>query len=355
MKLWAMRYGDEPVNGRLFLLRFIRKIHVIIISVIAGALLVCACHVAYRALTPVYYMTECDIHLDYIPEADANLMIFYNEYAWEQMSQDSAFIEAIVSADPGLDFDTVKESFSATLKSDMKILTFQVKNTDPDLALRIADASLKGGISFVESLPEVTGSEVIGMPYYPERITFDTRSIKALVLGAVLGLIASSFCISYMILSDDRIILPETIEKRYHTPYAGTLDSECLKDSLSDLAGDDGFVIASTLPSDKESEVIKKLKSLGVPVSDKPLNLIDDESKELHNAVKDTMIPVVYVFSSLLDIKADQRGLSLLSRFDREPICAILTDQDDLLIKAYYLGKRSGYTKDGKKDNRTKK
>lgn len=355
MKLWAMRYGDEPVNGRLFLLRFIRKIHVIIISVIAGAILICACHVGYRALTPVYYMTECDIHLDYIPEADANLMIFYNEYAWEQMSQDSEFIEAIVNSDPGLDFDTVKESFSATLKSDMKILTFQIKNTDPELALRIADASLEGGVSFVESLPEITGTRVIGRAYYPERITFDTRSIRALVLGAILGLIASSFIISYIIISDDRILLPETIEKRYHTPFAGTLDSECLANSLSDLAGDDGFVIASTLPAEKESEIIKKLKALGTGVSDKPINLIDTESKELHDAVKANELPVVYVFSSLLDIKADQRGLSLLSRFDKEPICAILTDQDDLLIKAYYFGKRSGYTKDGKKENKKKK
>lgn len=354
MKLWAMRYGDEPVDGRLFLLRFIRKIHIVIISVIIGALFVCGCHVLYRALTPAVYMTEGDLHLDYIPESNANLMIVYNEYVWEQMSADSAFIDSIVSADPSLDREAVKDSFFATLKSDNKILTFQVKNTDPELCLRIADAAMKGGREFVESLPEITGTEIIGEPYYPEVVSFETRALRALVLGAILGLLTSAFIISYIIVSDDRIFLPETIEKRYHTPCAGSENSPALADSLSDLAGDDGFVIASTLPAEKISDITEKLKKAGALVSGKALNLINPEEKDTVKAVKEITYPVVYVFSSLYDMKADQRALSLLSRFDKEPMCAILADPDEALINAYYLGKRSRYAKAAKEDKKSK-
>ena len=131
MKLWEMRYGDEPVNGRMFALRFMKKIHIVIISAVLAAAAVCAIHLVYRLGAEKKYSTEADVYLEYIPEAGSNELIYFNKYTWEQMSKDSAIVDEILLADPGLDAEAVRQSFTATLKSDVKVLTLQVENTDP--------------------------------------------------------------------------------------------------------------------------------------------------------------------------------------------------------------------------------
>lgn len=352
MKLWEMRYGDEPVNGRMFLLRFLKKIHVVMISMILGAAIVCAWHVIYRLSSPKMYMAESDVYLEYIPEAGSNDLIYFNQYTWEQMSHDSAVIDEIIKADPSLDPSVVRDSFLATLKADVKVLTLQVTNQDPDMSMRIMKASIEGISAYAASLPEILSVRVIGEAISADPVPLDIRAFRAVILGAIIGLFISCLVLSIRILSDDRIILPETIEKRYHLPAAGTMTSSNLDETLSDLAGDDGFIIASTLSDTAVSRLIEDLKAKGTMPEAKGLSLADTEIKGLAETVKSAGKPIVYIFSSLVSPQADERALSFLSKYEKEPMCAILTDSDDALIRAYYIGKRSRFAEDAAKKNR---
>ena len=343
MKLWEMRYGDEPVNGRMFLLRFLGKIRFIIISVLLGAIIVCAWHVLYRLSSEKQYMAESDVYLEYIPEAGSNELIYFNKYTWEQMSKDSAVIDEIIKADPSLDPSLVRESFTATLKSDVKVLTLQVATSDPDMSMRIMDAAITGISEYAASLPEILSVRVIGQAQSAEPVPLDIRALRAVVLGAIIGLFISCLTVSVMILSDDRIILPETIEKRYHLPAAGTLSAPNINETLSDLAGDDGFIVASTLSDTAVTKVIEQLKKSGTNPQSKQLNLSDTEKPGLAEEVKASSKPIVYVFSSLVSPQADERALSFLSKYEKEPMCGLLADSDDALIKCYYIGKRSRF------------
>ena len=348
MKLWEMRYGDEPVNGRLFALRFMKKIHIVIITTLAFAVAVCALHLIYRLGGEKLYMTEADVYLEYIPEAGSNELIYYNKYTWEQMSRDSAIVDEILLADPGLDAQVVRESFLATLNSDVKVLTLRVQNPDPAMSERIMKAALIGTDSYACSLPEILSTRVIGEPEGAELVPPDVRALRAVILGAFFGLFISALYVSCSVLSDDRIILPETIEKRYHLPAAGTLTSANLSESLEDLAGDDGFAVASTLSEEKISAVIDDLKKAGAKPEGSLLGLSDAEGKGLIETIKKCDKPVVYVFSSKEDVRMDELALSLLSKCGKEPMCAVLADSDDGLIKAYYAGKRSRFADDAK-------
>ncbi|MBO4881973.1 MAG: hypothetical protein J5570_00490 [Lachnospiraceae bacterium] len=348
MKLWEMRYGDEPVNGRLFALRFMKKIHIVIITTLAFAVAVCALHLIYRLGGEKLYMTEADVYLEYIPEAGSNELIYYNKYTWEQMSKDSAIVDEILLADPGLDAQVVRESFLATLNSDVKVLTLRVQNPDPAMSERIMKAALIGTDSYACSLPEILSTRVIGEPEGAELVPPDVRALRAVILGAFFGLFISALYVSCSVLSDNRIILPETIEKRYHLPAAGTLTSANLSESLEDLAGDDGFAVASTLSEEKISAVIDDLKKAGAKPEGSLLGLSDAEGKGLIETIKKCDKPVVYVFSSKEDVRMDELALSLLSKCGKEPMCAVLADSDDGLIKAYYAGKRSRFADDAK-------
>ena len=343
MKLWEMRYGEEPVNGRLFLLRFIRKIHIVIISAFVGALLVCGIHLLYRLSGERMYIAETDMYLEYIPEAGSNQLIYYNEHTWQQMSKDSAIIDEIIKADPSLDPAVVREAFVATLKSDVKVLTLQVTCNDPGMCMKITDAAVIGITSYADSLPEMLSVRVIGKAEEAVPVSVDIRAIRALILGAVIGLFVSCLYVAVIILSDDRILLPEVIEKRYMLPAAGTLTSANLDETLSDLAGDDGFIVASTLNDTDVTKVIDSLKKSGAKPEEKNLALSDTDKKGLAEEVKAADKPIVYIFSSHISPKADERALSFLSKYEKEPMCAILADSDDALIKAYYLGKRSRF------------
>jgi hypothetical protein len=163
------------------------------------------------------------------------------------MSHDSAVIDEIIAADPSLDSETVKASFLATLNSDVKVLTLQVKNPDPDMAVRIMNAAIPGISAFAESLPEIVSVRVIGAGTDAAPIPPDIRLLRSIVLGALIGILFSVLIVSYSIISDDRIYLPETIEKRYLIPAAGTLSYANIGEVLPDLAGDDGFILASAL------------------------------------------------------------------------------------------------------------
>ncbi len=348
MKLWEMRYGDEPVNGRLFLLRFIKKIPLITGCAVIGAALVCACHLIYRLSSPYEFQAETDVYLEYIPEAGSNELIYFNKYTWEQMSKDSAIVDEILKADPTLDEQTVRESFLATLKSDVKVLTLQVTNSDPDMCTRILNAGVIGISSFAESLPEILSVKEIGGTSEPALLPPDIRAIRAIILGAVIGLFVSGLYVWISIISDDHIILPETIEKRYHLPSAGCLSAKNLHETLEDLAGEDGFIAASTLPTDRFNAIIDKLISIGSKVEGKTLNLSDTEKPGLLNEVKNADHPIVYIFSSKNHTGGDERALSFLSKCDKEPMCAVLADTDDTLIRAYYIGKKSRFAEESK-------
>ena len=346
MKLWEMRYGDEPVNGRLFALRFMKKIHIVIIATLLAAAAVCAVHLIYRLSQVKMYMTEADVYLEYIPEAGSNELIYFNKYTWEQMSKDSAVIDEILLADPGLDAVTVRESFLATLDSDVKVLTLRVQNPDPAMSERIMKAAVTGIDAYACSLPEILSTRVIGEPGEAKLVPPDIRALRAVILGAFFGLFFSALYVSCRILSDDRIVLPETIEKRYHLPAAGTLTSANLSESLEDLAGDDGFAVASTLPEEKISAVIDELKKAGAKPEGSLLGLSDAEEEGLIESIRKCDKPVVYIFSSKEDVRMDELALSLLSKCGKEPMCAVLVDSDDGLIKAYYAGKRSRFADD---------
>ncbi len=347
MKLWEMRYGDEPVNGRLFLLRFIKKLPLIIGCAFIGAAFVCACHLTYRLSSEYKFQAKTDLYLEYIPEAGSNELIYFNKYTWEQMSGDAAIIDEILKADPTLDEKTVRESFLATLNSDVKVLTLQVTNPDPDMCTKIINAGVIGVSAFAKSLPEILSVREIGGSE-PTLLPPDVRAIRAIILGAFIGLFVSTLFVWIRIVSDDRIILPETIEKRFHLPSAGTITAANLKETLEDLAGDDGFITASTLPSDKFNAVIDKLIAAGARVEGKTLDLSDTEKPGLLGEVKNAEHPIVYIFSSKNHTGGDERALSFLSKYGKEPMCAILTDTDDALIRAYYIGKDSRFAEESK-------
>ena len=348
MKLWEMRYGDEPVNGRLFLLRFIKKIPLIIGCGVIGAALVCACHLTYRLSSEYKFQAEADLYLEYIPEAGSNALLYINEYTWKQLSGDSAIVDEILKADSSLDETTVRDSFIATLKSDVKVVTLQVTNPDPDMCTKILNAAVIGVTEFAESLPEIISVRDLGGASEPALIPPDVRAVRSIILGAIIGIFVSSLSVMVWIISDDRIILPETIEKRYHLPSAGCIDAKNINETLEDLAGEDGFIAASTLPVDRFNTVIDKLLAAGTMVEGKTISLSDTERPGLIDEIKNAEHPIVYIFSSKEHVGGDERALSFLSKLDKEPICGVLTDTDNTLIKTYYLGKKSRFAEESK-------
>jgi hypothetical protein len=264
------------------------------------------------------------------------------------MSKDSAIIDEILKADPTLDEDVVRQSFLATLKSDVKVLTLQVTNPDPDMCTKILNAGVIGISAFAESLPEILSVKEIGGTSEPALLPPDVRAVRAIILGAVIGLFISVLAVWIRIVSDDRIILPETIEKRYHLPSAGCITAKNLSEVLEDLAGEDGFIAASSLPSNKFNEVIDTLLAAGTRVEGKTFDLSDTEKPGLLNEIKNADHPIVYIFSSKKHTGGDERALSFLSKCGKEPMCAVLTDTDDSLIRAYYLGKDSRFAEESK-------
>ncbi|RKM59673.1 hypothetical protein D6856_10700 [Butyrivibrio sp. XB500-5] len=234
------KYMEETLDLKSFYLRLIKKLWLIPVMALIGAL-IGGC--IYYLVTVIFGPERCfeaqtSFYLTYSPDAyltnesGGTMIDYYNSYSWSKLilpSHDVLEETAKILKDEGCDIteEEVKNSVSADVPSDYRFLVITVKNADKDKVNKITDAIIKDFEIFpsisvmhaVDTISVISRSDV-----YPEKV--DNRILTAFIFGAVVAALLAVLIILLLDAFDDSVYVPEECERRYGIPVLGVLSSK---------------------------------------------------------------------------------------------------------------------------------
>ena len=226
--MWECNFAEEKMDYRLFWLRFVKKIWLIFIAVVAGALLV---GVPYYLINVTFgegpsYKIVSEYYLDYAQDGSGKTYDYINFYTWGEIADTDEFIGILQEEVPQQMFasdETLRLYTDATVESDTRYLYTTVVTEHPDKTIEIARAMERAIVKYSKQQKEFNLAKVITQPMNAEKTYPDVRPLRAFILGAVLGLFAGLVGVTIAIICDNSIFLPGTIEKRYQVKALGCL------------------------------------------------------------------------------------------------------------------------------------
>lgn len=342
--MWECSYAREPIDYKLLGLRLLKKIWIVIISVMAGAALIGG---IYFSVNVVYgpqkeYTLESMYYLDYAEDSNGTEYIFINEYTWDEVVHTNDFVDFVYEKLNGeLTIEEIENAISATLLSDTRYPYSIVTTNSQELTERIAEALNEAFVHFGETQKEFNAIRVVRSPKHASLIVADVRTLRAFLLGGAIGLFISLLCIWIYTVADSSVYVPATIEKRYHIPTLGTINftefSENFKYIYRDALTSETPQIAVTVADKKTdikkiSDVIKKINEQ-ITIIEVPNVCTEPEKVELLRKAAGVLL---LVRAGAHNGKMLGRTLEQLGRQDVKVQAALLVDADEKLLKDYY-------------------
>ena len=344
--MWDLNYGQEPMDWKLLAIHLLKKIWMIVASVLAGALLIGGTYFLAKVVfgPAKEYQSVSKYYIDFALDENGEVYEYFNQYTWEDLIKTDAIIEyALEQMETPVEKDEMLESVSATLLSDTRVLTAYVTTNSETNTLAIAKALELSIIHFGEQQKEISQISILTAVSKADQVIADIRTLRAFILGGVLGLFISLTSILLIYIWDDSVYIPATFERRYHIPMLGTIYSKELIPNLTFLARDCNTIAFVPIDEDLEiTYVIQKVeeeleaeakedafvKVLGVG------SVVSDPSRSASLREVDGIILVVRAADH--NGKLIEKTLSLLSKQDIKIKAALLWEADEALQRCYY-------------------
>jgi len=218
----------EDADLKLLLLIYLKKIWVLLAGLVLGALIggviYFFCHVVYAPARE--YEATSKLYLTFAAEDDGDAYQYYNGYTWNDLLKTELILDDIMNKLPGEDREQVKKEISGDILSDIRVLTIVVRTHDADRTEKICRAVEDTLVEFGTKQIEFEKIEIIDHGK-TEMVVIEDETIRALAIGAVLGLLVSLFALALWIISQDAIYVPGDIRKRYpELQFTGAFDTQ---------------------------------------------------------------------------------------------------------------------------------
>ena len=333
--MWECEYSREPVDYKLLWLRFLRKIWIIPVAMLAGICLVGVCH--YYARTVARggrtYQTESVFYIDFAEDAQGAEYDYYNYFTWGEVIHTDFFMDYVYEKMAGeLSEDEIISYITATIDSDVRYLYVRCNTHSPELSLKLASVMEEIVPKFADIRKEIQTIET-AKTGDNARDSSKLRIGNACFLGGGLGLGISTLWILIMLIVDTSIYIPSTIEKRYHitclgAPFMPEFASNwkyVLKESvnIAKVFADEDFQDEEfAIPGDKKRKII----SCRNPV----------EHPEELDKIRECEKVLLVLKAGCRNDKTFERLIEQLGRQDIKVTAVVLADADEKLLSAYY-------------------
>ena len=227
--MWQCAYAKEPFDLRLFVLQSIRRWKWILLGVIAGIILIGGGYylknVTFGGKIP--YEVTNKFYIEYAVDPETGDRYSYFEaYTWEDwMKSDTLVPQMLEKLSVEMSAEEFVTYYEATLPADLRIPYFTVTHPDKDMALEISTILAETMKKFGESQLQIDCVEWMDM-VGPELQFRDIRTVRAIVLGAIVGFFVALFGMAFVGIVDEKIYVPETFVYRYDIPMLGYVDEE---------------------------------------------------------------------------------------------------------------------------------
>jgi capsular polysaccharide biosynthesis protein len=239
--------NEEMLNLRSFYIRLCKKIWIIPVAAVVGALI---SFIIYFLATTVFgtgttYESEATLYIDFAYDEETGTQVdYYNAYTWNTLIATDEIIDTTMnnltemgigelegsattggSIDAGVTRAQVIADTNADIPSDVRVMVLTITDADSNLAYAIAQATSDSLVKYGESNDAFESIKVLSCNESIASVYTD-RTLVAVIFGAVLGIITCILLMMLMSLLNDAAYVPEDIEKKYHLPVIGVLSSE---------------------------------------------------------------------------------------------------------------------------------
>lgn len=211
-------YKNEALDSKLCLLRFTKHIWIPVIATLIGAILCCGIYIlTHKVLGPAReYRIEDEYYIDYAKDENGQEYVYFNQMTWSSLADTDYFLDAILTGvSQKVERAEVEEYIDATLLSDTRIVTTSVTTPSVELTEEIRGLYQEAFLNFGGEYKEIESVSLIKNGDKAKLVAIDDRSVRVAVMGGVLGLVISLFCMYLYVVADDSVYLPVTLEKRY--------------------------------------------------------------------------------------------------------------------------------------------
>ena len=385
-----VKYTDETLNLRSFYLRFLKKIWILPIAALIGAILAGG---IYYLVTVTFgperrYEAQARFHLTYSDDAyirnaeGERVLDWYNGATWTNfIFNDHDFLLELVKnlKEEGVDIsqermkvleaaggpdisnqlqaleevgvDVIKDESKINVKGDIisneRFLLVTINETDKELVEKLTDAFIKSLESYptyneskaFESIVCMSKSDV-----YLEKA--DNRMGVAIVFGAILAVVLAFFAVLLLDAVDEAVYVPEDCEKRYGCPVLGTVFagnevSDLLRGELAGLydkytADKENLLFISSDAADDASFSEKDLESVKKTLGseyDNKLSKVKAISASEIGAADGAILAVPY---GKKNAAMTEHLISQLKKIECPVLGIIFTRADLKFVKRYY-------------------
>lgn len=343
--MWECNFAKETIDYKLFWLRFAKKIWLVAVATILGALLVGGPYYFVNVTIgegPSYKIVS-EYYLDYAEDGSGATYDYFNYYTWSEIADTDEFIGILREELPEEMFasaDTLRKYTDATVESDTRYLMTTVLTEHPDKTVEIARAMEKAILKFADGQKEFTSVKVVTAPVDAEKTYPDVRPVRAVILGAVLGLFVGLVGVCAYIICDSSIFLPNMVEKRYKIKALGCQEFSESKNNICyamESAKTLAIVGAGDLDCDKASDAKKYIQEILTDKCEVVLMKEDVISGEFDFEKLRKFDRVIFLIKAGgKNGKKIERAIEQIRRQDVNLAGAFLFGEDKWLIKRYY-------------------
>lgn len=331
--MWECKYSHEPVDYRLLWLRFVRKLWILPIAVLAGAILTAAGYYCMRVVAAGgrTYQTKSVFYIEFAENSEGEDYDYYNYYTWDEVIHMDYFMDYVFGRMKGeLSREELASCINATIDSDVRYLYVRCTTHEPELSLRLAAVMEEIVPEFAETKKEFEKIE----PAQTAAEATDSTKLRmgnACFLGACLGLGLSVLWILAALVLDTAIFIPASFERRYHIPCLGAeFMPEFVPNCRYLLKGADRIARVSLEEPAAEIEITGD-ETAQVISCRNPI-----EHPEELDRIRECDRVVLCVKAGCKNEEAIRRMLEQLNRQEIKITAVALTDADEKLISAYY-------------------
>lgn len=227
--MWQYNYGKEPFDMRLFVLQCMRRLWVVLAGALSGLVLVGGIYyvknVTFGGVIP--YTMDSKYYLEYaVDPNDQQSYSYFASYTWNDLLKSDAMVEKML-ADMTIPMSSqeLTESFEAELMSDLRICYIHITHVDADTAREIDRVTGEAMMAVGEQQKELLEVRLMDRGE-PAPAVPDIRTLRACVLGAVLGTFFALFGLGLWQMLEERVQVPGTLALRYAFPVAGYIDKD---------------------------------------------------------------------------------------------------------------------------------
>jgi len=212
-------YKNEALDSKLCLLRFTKHIWIPIVATLGSAILCAGIYILMHNVLGATreYRMEDEYYIEYAKDENGQEYIYFNQMTWSSLADTDYFVESIMTGmSQTVDREILEGYIDATLLSDTRIVTATVTTPNAELTEEIHDLYREAFLNFAGEYKELERITSIKSDDKAKLVAIDDRSMRVAVMGGVLGLVISLFCMYVYVVVDDSVYLPITLEKRYN-------------------------------------------------------------------------------------------------------------------------------------------